>query len=319
MRMSCRHVHEEGIAVEPEPPVHIRLLLITNMRSPAPHPRLLHTCYIESAGSAACFVDVSGMMLGKGFVFCLDLLSCADFGFVYPAPPPSPPVLVTSLVVSCYVMSLYVSHMVRLLASSHVLSAFGIGIVSFLMSCHVMSWHVVSWHVVSYHVTSCRVMSCHAMSCHASLLRELVSCASRHVLAGHVTSCHVISCHVMSCLLGHVMSRSATRCPVISAPVSVRLTYGSSSGPSHVLSCNVLSCHAMMQCHVLPCTVMSCYVLSGYLTRCPVISAPVTYGSSSGILSCGFFPSPPPPVFGHWYCFLYGAPRTSAPVFFTQS
>ena len=42
-------------------------------------------------------------------------------------------------------------------------------------------------------------------------------------------------------MLGHVMSRSATGCPVLSALVSVRLTYGSLSGPSQVLSCKV--CH----------------------------------------------------------------------------
>ena len=53
------------------------------------------TIYIQSitsksASSPACFVDMSGMMLGKGLVVCLDLFGCADFGFACSLPPPPP-------------------------------------------------------------------------------------------------------------------------------------------------------------------------------------------------------------------------------------
>ena len=48
----------------------------------------IYTCVAISAGSPACFVDVSGMMLGQSLVFDLALLSCEDFGFV--STPASP-------------------------------------------------------------------------------------------------------------------------------------------------------------------------------------------------------------------------------------
>ena len=47
----------------------------------------------ESACSPACFVDVSGVMLGNGLVLCMDLFGCADFGRarnLSPSPLPPP-------------------------------------------------------------------------------------------------------------------------------------------------------------------------------------------------------------------------------------
>ena len=113
-----------------------------------------------------------------------------------------------------------------------------------------MSHHLWSCHIPSCHVTSCHVLSCSVMSCLPLARASVVCLPSRsgrpcQVMSCRLMSCPLMSCHVLSCqspvMLGHVMSRSATGCPVLSALVSVRLTYGSLSGPSQVLSCNVMS------------------------------------------------------------------------------
>ena len=114
----------------------------------------------------------------------------------------------------------------------------------------------------------------------------------RHVLSSRVVFQHVPpasvfcgcvwyeaglrSCHFMSrtCrVMHHVMT-----CPVMSCHVTSR----------HVSACHVMSCH-VRSCHVMSRHVMSCHVMSRYVTSCPVISAPVMFGSASGILSRPFF------------------------------
>ena len=99
---------------------------------------------MQSAGSPACFVDVSGLMLGKGFVSCFDwlvarILDSSTLSFLPPPPThnhhhdydydydvaASPVNHVTSChVLSCHVIVLYDSAMshccARLCYVSHV-------------------------------------------------------------------------------------------------------------------------------------------------------------------------------------------------------
>ena len=46
---------------------------------------------LHRVSQASMFVDVSGVNLGSGLVFDLELLSCAGFGFVSFASTPAPP------------------------------------------------------------------------------------------------------------------------------------------------------------------------------------------------------------------------------------
>ena len=59
------------------------------IRGQNPYCNLLTLYNDKSAGSPACFVDVSGIMVSKGVVLCLALFGCADFGSVRSPPPPS--------------------------------------------------------------------------------------------------------------------------------------------------------------------------------------------------------------------------------------
>ena len=89
------------------------------------------------------------------------------------------------------------------------------------------------------------------------------------VISFHVATCRamyrVMPCHVAS---RHVTSRHVTA--------------------RHGTARHVTACH-VMSCHVMSCQVMSCHVMSCYVSLCSVISARVTFGSSSGILSRPFF------------------------------
>ena len=234
---------------------------------PPPHP----TCaYHVSCRVMLCHVCVR-LTYGSffGFLSCPSrLASCVWYWYCFLFDVMSCHVMACSVMV-CRVISCHV-------VSCHVLSCYAPlarACVTCLPSrsgrpCHVMSCHFMSCHIThsrSCYAMSCPVMSlccltltvaqdcamcltsrsgrpCHVLSCHFMSCRVM----SRHIMLRHVVSCPLMSCHVLSCqcpvMLGQVMSRSATRCPVISAPVSVRLTYGSSSGPSHVFSCNVMQC-----------------------------------------------------------------------------
>ena len=77
---------------------------------------LTRSHFLKSAGSTACFVDVSGMMLSKGLVLCLDLLCCADFGFVCFLPPPLAPSprALHGIVLYCFVMRWIALHCIAL-------------------------------------------------------------------------------------------------------------------------------------------------------------------------------------------------------------
>ena len=114
--------------------------------------------------------------------------------------------------------------------------------------------------VLSCNAWGCR-LRCIALHCCARPYRVTLGSSSGCVTSSHLVSC-CSTCHQQACLVD---------------------VSGMKLGQGHVISCRDMSCQA--SCHV-----MSCHVMSRYVTSCPVISARVMFGLSSGILSRPFFP-----------------------------
>ena len=99
------------------------------------------------------------------------------------------------------------------------------------------------------------VLFCNALDCIA------LHCSELHCNAAALLRSHLVSC----CIAGHQQACFFFFFGCVRCEAGLR------------------SCHSMSR-HVVSC-IASCHVMSRYVTSCPVISARVTFGSSSGILS----------------------------------